>query len=71
MVFVPIHTIFGVDYMPLGSNRIIRFCGWWLEFFHTKFYMIPHTWAKGELIFFGQLILPFELLYKFVVRISI
>jgi hypothetical protein len=25
--------------MPYGSNRIIRFCGWWLEFFSTKLYM--------------------------------
>ena len=25
----------GVDYMPYGSNRIIRFFGWWLEFFRT------------------------------------
>ena len=25
--------------MPYGSNRIIRFCGWWLDFFGTKLYM--------------------------------
>jgi hypothetical protein len=25
----------GVDYMPYGSNRIIHFFGWWLEFFST------------------------------------
>ena len=30
---------FGVDYMPYRWNRIIRFCGWWLEFFGTKMYM--------------------------------
>jgi hypothetical protein len=25
--------------MPLESNQIIRFCGWWLELFSTKLYM--------------------------------
>ncbi len=25
----------GVDYMQHGSNRIIHFFGWWLEFFRT------------------------------------
>ena len=29
----------GVDNMQHRSNRIIRFCGWWLEFFSTKLYM--------------------------------
>jgi hypothetical protein len=30
---------YGVDYMPFEWNRIIRFCGWWLEFFGTRLYM--------------------------------
>jgi hypothetical protein len=56
----------------MGEIVLIRFCGWWIDFFGTKFYMIPHTWAKGELIFFD--LDDFALrtfLYKFVVRISI
>ena len=36
----------GVDYMPSGSNRIIRFCGWWLEFFGTKLYMWAISYCR-------------------------
>ena len=32
-VFPAVRPPKGVDYMPSGSNRIIRFCGWWLDFF--------------------------------------
>ncbi len=32
--------------MPSGSNRIIRFCGWWLEFFGTKLYMWAISYCR-------------------------
>jgi len=36
IVFCNLGTPKGVDYMQSGSNRVIRFCGWWLELFGTK-----------------------------------
>jgi hypothetical protein len=40
--------------MPYGSNRIIRFCGWWLEFFGTKLYMwaISYCHFRDCILFF-------------------
>ena len=58
--------------MPSGSNRIIRFCGWWLEFFGTKLYVFPHTWAKGGVQFFWtDVFADGTFLYQFEIRICI
>ena len=36
----------GVDYMPFDWNRIIRFCGWWLELFGTKLCMLAISYCR-------------------------
>ncbi len=58
--------------MPSGSNRIIRFCGWWLEFLEQNCTCSHIPGQKGESIFLDlDVFADGTFLYQFEIRIRI
>ena len=55
-------ALMGVDYMPYGSNCIIHFGEWCLEFLVHNFTCSHIPGQRGGSNFFGQMFSPIELL---------